>query len=637
MYARVVPLTIVWLTVSLLIPAMLPAATGAPSAATTTASLPAYGIVLLIGALLIGALIAAMRSGKGRRIIGNLKLRVALMGLAGAMLALLLTSSLVGITSLSRIGHEIKEIAEEDIPLTMAISEVEVLQLEQAILMERATRHALLNETEAFNKAVDHHSKLGHEVDAQLDKGLALAKHAVAAATNTASRREFEALNQQLAAIDKAHAALEDRVHQLFERLSAGEAEAARRMLPEITRQEDSLDKTIIATLHEVEAFTASSSLAAEKHERDAQKTLISLVIVATLCGLSIAYFLSDTIVDPIQRSVIMAEQIAAGDLTSAVDIDQRNEIGTLAAALNRMSSGLRQLIGSTLGSVDTLASSSTELSAISNQSAAMAEQTSQSSATVTAAAEEMNANMSGVASAATQTSANVGMVATAVEEMSATIGEIARNSETGRSITGKAVTQANAVTERVNDLGRAANEIGKVTEVITEISEQTNLLALNATIEAARAGEAGKGFAVVANEIKELAKQTAEATLEIRSKIDSIQQTTAQALPEIGEVQKIIEETNAIVGTIATAVEEQSSATKEIAENVQQANQGIQEVSANVDQGAAVADEIAKSIAEVNQSATEISSGSQQLNLSADELSTVAEKLKEMVAGFTV
>lgn len=118
----------------------------------------------------------------------------------------------------------------------------------------------------------------------------------------------------------------------------------------------------------------------------------------------------------------------------------------------------------------------------------------------------------------------NINMIASAAEEMTATIAEIAQNSEKGNAIVGRAVSQAQVVSAKVGELGHAAQQIGKVTETITEISEQTNLLALNATIEAARAGEAGKGFAVVANEIKELAKQTALATEEIKSQISSIQ-----------------------------------------------------------------------------------------------------------------
>ena len=111
--------------------------------------------------------------------------------------------------------------------------------------------------------------------------------------------------------------------------------------------------------------------------------------------------------------------------------------------------------------------------------------------------------------------------------EMTSTINEIARNSEKARTITHESASRAQDVAVKVNALGNAAQEVGNVTETITEISAQTNLLALNATIEAARAGEAGKGFADVANEIKELARQTAEATLEIKGQIEGIQNST--------------------------------------------------------------------------------------------------------------
>ncbi len=124
----------------------------------------------------------------------------------------------------------------------------------------------------------------------------------------------------------------------------------------------------------------------------------------------------------------------------------------------------------------------------------------------VAAAAEQMTANVISVAAGMEQTTTNLASVASATEQMTATIGEIAGNSEKARRITEEATRQAARISEQMNQLGAAAQQIGKVTETITEISSQTNLLALNATIEAARAGSAGKGFAVVANEIKELA-----------------------------------------------------------------------------------------------------------------------------------
>jgi methyl-accepting chemotaxis protein len=188
-----------------------------------------------------------------------------------------------------------------------------------------------------------------------------------------------------------------------------------------------------------------------------------------------------------------------------------------------------------------------------------------------------------------------------------------------------------------VDELGHAADEISKVTEAITEISEQTNLLALNATIEAARAGEAGKGFAVVANEIKELARQTAAATLEIKNRITGIQDSTADTVTQIEAITGVINEVNEIVGTIATAVEEQSVTSQEIANNVAQASQGIQEVNENVNQSSSVAGTISGDIAEVNSSVQEIADSSSQVNHNSDELSALSGKLRELVGRFKV
>jgi hemerythrin-like metal-binding protein len=173
------------------------------------------------------------------------------------------------------------------------------------------------------------------------------------------------------------------------------------------------------------------------------------------------------------------------------------------------------------------------------------------------------------------------------------------------------------------------------VTETITEISEQTNLLALNATIEAARAGEAGKGFAVVANEIKELARQTAQATQDIKDKVKGIQDSTTGTSLEIVEISKVIHHVNDIVTSIASSVDEQARATAEIAGNVSQASIGIQEVNVNVAQCSLVAGEIAKDISHVSQISGEFKNGSRHVSDSAGELSSFASQIKTMVGSF--
>jgi len=366
---------------------------------------------------------------------------------------------------------------------------------------------------------------------------------------------------------------------------------------------------------------------------------LITVVCLVAGVGLAVGLglVLTRLITRPLFKGVELAKAMAGGDLTRTMDVDQEDEIGVLAKALNEMVANLRQMFGDISQGVIRVDESSVQLAAISNQMASGAGSTAARSGQVAAAAEQMSANQSSIAAAMEEASVNVNMVAAAAEEMSATINEIARNSANAQAITGEAVSHSQKASARVDELGRAADEINKVTETITEISEQTNLLALNATIEAARAGEAGKGFAVVANEIKDLAKQTAEATLDIKTKIQGIQEATGVTVGEISEISTIIADIDKIVTTIAAAVEEQTATTREISQNVQQASQGIGEVNENVAQSSTVSAEIAADIAQVNDSATEMSGAGNQVKDSAEALSGIAEQLKEMVARFRI
>ena len=386
-------------------------------------------------------------------------------------------------------------------------------------------------------------------------------------------------------------------------------------------------------------AFVIVSSLA----EANAAVTAAALSVggwtlgILAVLGMLGWLLVRANVLSPLQSAGVFLERIAAGDMTGELKVDRKDELGEMQGHLNHMAASLRTIVGEITDRARVLLGSSAELETMSDGLLRSAEELSAKSNTVATASEEMNANMNSVAAAMEQASTNVSTVATAAEEMSATIHEIAANTDKTREVTQRAVSKANSASQRVDQLGVEAREIGKVTETITAISSQTNLLALNATIEAARAGEAGRGFAVVANEIKELANQTASATDEIRERIAGIQGSTAATIEEIGQVMAVIEEVSTFVSTIAAAVEQQSAATREIAENVGQASQGIQEVNENVSQASVVTGEIAKDIVQVSDASGRISSNSTDLKHSSEKLSQLAAALESLVKKFKV
>ena len=396
--------------------------------------------------------------------------------------------------------------------------------------------------------------------------------------------------------------------------------------------------KTLEVGIELMKAAIGHTSQIADQASERIAITITTIYIglaAAFLVGILLTFFITRAITRPLIQAVRISDELSRGNLSIDIQTDSKDETGQLLGAMRNMTANLRQIMEGINGGIEKLSNSSSDLSAISQQLAAGAEQTSGKSQSVATAAEQMSANMISVAAASEEASTNVQIVATATEEMSATINEIAQNTERGRLITGRAVGQAESVSAKVNQLGSAANEIGRVTETISEISEQTNLLALNATIEAARAGEAGKGFAVVANEIKDLAKQTAAATTDINGRIAGIQDTTLGTVKEINEIVATITSVNEIVCSIATAIEEQATATKEIASNVNQAAQGIEEVNHNVAESTTVSTLISKDIVEVSQSSKEMSKSSVSLHDNAGDLSELADKLHEMVRMF--
>ena len=370
-----------------------------------------------------------------------------------------------------------------------------------------------------------------------------------------------------------------------------------------------------------------------------------------------------DAVIGPINEVQRVMGAMEQGDLTAHIGADYQGDLQKLRNAVNNTAVKLAQTVSEIGSNANTLASASEELTAVSTTMASGAEQMTQQSNTAAAATEqasanvknmaagveEISANSSTVASASEEVSTNlntvgaaveqmssnmkvvaansekmtsaVNSVATAIEEMSVSLNEVSKNSGQAAAVANKAAVSASSTAQIVDKLGESAQEIGKVVDMIKGIAAQTNLLALNATIEAASAGEAGKGFAVVANEVKELAKQTASATEDIRAQVTGMQGNTQQAVKAIDEIVQIINEINAISGNIAAAVEEQTATTHEISKNVGDAARGANEVARNVQQAAQGANEVSRNVQEAVKGVNDIARNINQLASGANDV----------------
>ncbi len=368
------------------------------------------------------------------------------------------------------------------------------------------------------------------------------------------------------------------------------------------------------------------------------QKTIIISMVLGMILAVGlIIVFMATRIARPIRETDAFFRDIAEGegDLTARLKVRSRDEIGDMAKSFNTFADKLQGMVGYIAEESVEINNSSGSLSQISTDLSNVAKETLDKSTSAATAVEEMSANMNVVAASMEEAAANVNAVASAIEEMTSTINEIAETSEKARSITDNAVTQASNASVSVDQLGTAAKEITTVLETITEISQQVDLLALNATIEAARAGDAGKGFAVVANEIKDLAKQTAQATDQIKERIDSIQTTTKATVSVIENITRVVGENSEIVNTIATAVEEQSVTAKEISQNVAQISVSIQEVNDNVAESSRVSGLIAREIADMNMSSSKMNESAGQVNSNAGSLDFLAKSLNKLVSSY--
>jgi len=524
----------------------------------------------------------------------HIKISTKIYILGFTQLLLMLVIGGIALTQMSKIGIELVDIAEKNIPLTNSITTLTEHQLEQSILIERALFNMALTKpslsstssTKKHYKEIKHHiDELSETIKKEIRTIESTTRNTMNTLHSEKAKGEYQSVLTQLNTI-KIDA--DDFINEGEALLAFVEKAPVNEIAKKALHLEESADKLqheLTSLLHEIQEFTLHSTLQAEHDEQAGIKWIIIAFVVAVIFGSTLPLIIGRAISRPIKELSERLNEVAEGDgdLTVSLSEAAKDETGDVARAFNSFLSTLRTLIGSTHSQALVLAESSDIAMKEMRDTAANVDKQRSETEMVAAAVNEMSATTHDVAENALSAS----KVTETVKEKVTTGQRDALETQTIINKLSQEVAEASSV---IQSLVQETNNIGNVLESIQGIAEQTNLLALNAAIEAARAGETGRGFAVVADEVRTLAQRTQTSTVDIQDlllrlkseannaviSMDKGTESANACLAKSAQTSQTFEEAADAVITIsdlniqiATAAEQQSCVVEEINKNL--------------------------------------------------------------------
>ena len=401
---------------------------------------------------------------------------------------------------------------------------------------------------------------------------------------------------------------------------------------------EEKLHPAIEAIVAHREKLIRMTDSDAEGAFRQAKWVLGCCIIVSLVLASLLGFAIWRSLVQPLKACLDINNRLAAGDFSTSIPKEicrRKDEFGALALAIDNSASTFRNILREISSNAQELTDTARMFGDTSRTQSEEAKESALETNAVATAGEQLAANSRNMTDSTKHINDSATTVSASVEEMAASINEVSKNCAREAEIANQAAKQADKTKEQMNRMAEAAQKIDKIVEMISRIAQQTNLLALNATIEAASAGEAGRGFAVVANEVKELARQSATATEDIRSQIGSIQTAAAESKKAIDDVVFVIDQVNQIAVSIASAVEEQSATSSEISRSLHEIKISTDELTSNVTESSVGAAEISRTIQAVSNSIKCTAGGAVRQEVSAKGLLYISESMQAVVGRF--
>jgi methyl-accepting chemotaxis protein len=392
----------------------------------------------------------------------------------------------------------------------------------------------------------------------------------------------------QLAEVLTTRAAYTAARAKVFKDKAAGELASAKQIYSQdmVGKREAYLGALAKLLVTERKVLDDTAAQISSQYE-SGRNLLLALGALAILIGAGFALAITRSITGPIRAAVLVAETVSAGDLTSDIRIDSRDETGKLMSALKTMNDNLVDIVGQVRSGTDTISTASSEIADGNMDLSSRTEEQASSLEETASSMEELTSTVKFNAENARQ-----------ANQLAISASEVASKG-------GAVVSEVVATMGSINDSSR---KIVDIISVIDGIAFQTNILALNAAVEAARAGEQGRGFAVVASEVRNLAQRSAAAAKEIKTLIgDSVDkvETGSRLVDQAG---KTMAEVVASIGRVTNIMNEITTASDEQREGIEQVNQAITQMDAVTQQNAALVEQAAAAAASMQEQSARLS-----------------------------